>query len=361
MKAKPLPQDIAELTSLRFFASLYVILFHTFDNLIYTKDLGTGFFKKGSLGVDLFFILSEFILMHVYYEKYRKNRFFYLNFMINRFARVYPLHLFMIGCFLVLYAIAIQFNVIKNPEGMNWSHLPFHLLALHAWGFTDWHSWNFPSWSISAEFFAYLAFPLFLMIARVPAFIGLALTYIVFAAISFVLCGYGVRFTSLMYNFGILRIAVEFAFGVFLYRISNDYTLGKTATVSALGACLAALLVCLHYYVSDLLIIPLICGIVFLVSQLSKLAGGNMLRSKALIYLGQISYSTYMVHYFVQLVFISLATRLLKIHEVMGVIPWIAMITAIYTSSALTHRFIELPARRLIKSYSEGKLAVTSG
>ncbi|MDP1171590.1 hypothetical protein, partial [Klebsiella pneumoniae] len=44
---------------------------------------------------------------------------------------------------------------------LSWSSLPANLLMLHAWGLAPVAGWNHPSWSISAEWFAYLCFPLF--------------------------------------------------------------------------------------------------------------------------------------------------------------------------------------------------------
>src|SRR5262249_6282770 len=49
---------------------------------------------------------------------------------------------------------------LNNPQEWQWSDLLWQLTLLHAWGVTASPGWNAPSWSISAEGFAYLLFPL---------------------------------------------------------------------------------------------------------------------------------------------------------------------------------------------------------
>ena len=59
------PQDLRPLTSLRFFAAMWVVLYHFWPNL---QPVRPAFVAKGYLGVELFFVLSGFILSHVYLE-----------------------------------------------------------------------------------------------------------------------------------------------------------------------------------------------------------------------------------------------------------------------------------------------------
>ena len=77
--------NIRPLTSLRFFAAMWVVLFH------YWPKLDVGFtptlVEKGYLGVELFFTLSGFILCHVYLTAFGEGRFRYGDFLWNRLAR----------------------------------------------------------------------------------------------------------------------------------------------------------------------------------------------------------------------------------------------------------------------------------
>ncbi|MBL8546206.1 MAG: acyltransferase [Hyphomonadaceae bacterium] len=137
-----------------------MLLYHFKDHL----GLGMGQFglvADGYLGVDLFFTLSGFILAHVYLTSLEGGRFGYGGFLKNRIARVYPMHLAALGAMLVLFVGATAMGAgVGSPDAFKWSDLPAHLFMVHAWGATSAVGWNFPSWSISAEWLAYLLFPL---------------------------------------------------------------------------------------------------------------------------------------------------------------------------------------------------------
>lgn len=150
---------IPALTGIRGYAALWVCVLH------YTWGWrGDGVFlaiaKSGGVGVEVFFVLSGFILTYVYAERFQIGGVGagYMPFLRARFARVYPLH------FVTLLAV-VGLSLASLPIlGANDTPYTFALnvMLLHAWGFTDTVSWNEPSWSISTEAFAYLLFPLFI-------------------------------------------------------------------------------------------------------------------------------------------------------------------------------------------------------
>src|SRR5258705_5569923 len=80
-------RDIPALTGLRGVAAFWVVLFH--------MEWGSSIpiIEKGYLGVDVFFILSGFVLMHVY-AGFETTDFDYVRFIKARIARIYPLHIF---------------------------------------------------------------------------------------------------------------------------------------------------------------------------------------------------------------------------------------------------------------------------
>ena len=81
---------IQPLTSLRFFAAMWVVAFHYWPNL---SPVLPPLVAKGYLGVELFFVLSGFILCHVYLDSVADGGFRYGSFLWARLARIYPLHL----------------------------------------------------------------------------------------------------------------------------------------------------------------------------------------------------------------------------------------------------------------------------
>ena len=85
------PADLRPITALRFAAALWVAIYAFWENL---AGVGLpGLVAKGYLGVELFFVLSGFILSHVYLQAAGEKRFSYRGFLWARIARVYPLHL----------------------------------------------------------------------------------------------------------------------------------------------------------------------------------------------------------------------------------------------------------------------------
>ena len=152
------PNDIRPLTSLRIGAAIWVLVYHFRDHLGLDLDR-LGLVAKGYLGVDLFFILSGFILSHVYLSRVEEKRFNYGSFLWARLSRIYPVHLVTLAATMAIWLVAMKMGARFDPVAFDPKVLPQHLLLIHAWGTTPSVQWNFPSWSISAEWFAYLIFP----------------------------------------------------------------------------------------------------------------------------------------------------------------------------------------------------------
>ncbi|MBM1222511.1 acyltransferase [Ponticoccus sp. SC2-23] len=339
-------EHLKELTSLRFFAALVVVLFHMFFEEASMQTAWQRLISDGHLGVDLFFMLSGFILAHVYLSQWHNSRFSYRVFLINRFARIYPLHLFMIILFIVAYRTAALLGIESGRTGEVWGDLPWHLLLLHAWGLTNQHSWNFPSWSVSAEVFAYLIFPLvlFLFGSRRPA-TALILALCLFLVLVAVVAVNGLTLTKMMYQFGILRILPEFCIGVALYLCFLKIEL--PVLVARWGSVLIVLLIAAGAIaqVPEWQIVIALGGLIFLIACLSRSPDSGVLRHPALVYLGEISYATYMVHIFVIVVVDSLP---IKQAFPAGLIH-VVTLSVIFISSVLLHHAVELPSRRILR------------
>lgn len=179
--AAPTPQagpagaepQIGALTSLRFIAALWVVLFHLqLMRNTFLKPVFTAFHPlivSGDLGVEVFFVLSGFIISYTYLERLgpRLSLAGYRDFVWARFARMWPAFAVLIGLsglwFLLgtaqhsLLAWSLQ---TRAPDFSFWG-LMKQLLMIHLWfqPFSDGASWFGPGWTVSAEWLAYLAFP----------------------------------------------------------------------------------------------------------------------------------------------------------------------------------------------------------
>ncbi|WP_299471897.1 acyltransferase [uncultured Roseibium sp.] len=331
---------IKELTSLRAFAALIVVLFH-----MYFKEGSEGFLHRmisnGHLGVDLFFILSGFILTYVYHSAWSNGSFSYRDFLTNRIARVYPLHLFVILLFLAAYQAAAILGR-SGFEGADYQALPFHILGLHAWGFTDAHAWNFPSWSISAEFFAYLLFPLaILLMLRMPANVSLVVALLIFAATHALAASQGKALTKMMYDFGILRISGEFLVGIALCQLFLENKIPVKFARPGLLVVLLGILLGVYFQVNESIIVLMLAALIFCVALLSREERSNFLRHPALVYLGEISYATYMVH-----ILVLMSARAILPASLTNILSLII----IYVCSVLLYHAVEVPARKFLRS-----------
>lgn len=115
-----------------------------------------SWFQIGRVGVTFFFVLSGFVLSLAYFERQVGTR----EYLKNRIARIWPMHLFTLCLSLPL--IWLSSGVILNS-----AFLPNLLLIHSLFPFQEFYfSYNAPSWSISTEAFFYLAFPVFLKASR---------------------------------------------------------------------------------------------------------------------------------------------------------------------------------------------------
>lgn len=150
------------LTSLRFFAALAVFLhhFHFFEHTTSPELKGLyGAFFEGFAGVTFFYVLSGFIISYSYHAQSAKRAYSTGEFLFNRFARLYPVHLLTLGIAIVAYV------GIGNLSAMDGKTLAVNALLVQAY-IPDplyYFSFNGVAWSISAELFFYLAF-IFLLV-----------------------------------------------------------------------------------------------------------------------------------------------------------------------------------------------------
>src|SRR5690606_25968570 len=105
---------------------------------------------------------SGYILTHVYKRNFFHNKlsfYQYLIFIKKRFLKIYPVHLItFIGSFIFLWLL---YKFVSPEYKLDYNLIIPTISLTHAWGITDTLGWNYPSWSISAEWFAYiLIFPL---------------------------------------------------------------------------------------------------------------------------------------------------------------------------------------------------------
>lgn len=364
--------QLPSLTPLRGIAAVWVVLYHY--GVLYFPSLNpaqhTALLNKGYLAVDLFFMLSGFVMTHVYRTRFAWGVGLrgYWTFLSARIARLYPLHLAVLGLFV---ATTLAAHMAQYAMGGPIAGIPitgfrsvmalvanlFMLQGLHA----STLSWNYPAWSISLEFMAYLVFPFVLMRvwragSRTQAFLALGLL----AALAGLAWLTRDDFNQWDGPATLLRCLPEFLLGMLLYRAYLSPTRATLLSGDAVAlALLAAVLLALHAKGPDLLVVMLFAALLMAVVS-NRGWVRTWLNSSPLIWLGEISYALYLIHSFVQHATSEVLSRGLHIqdrHELSGnssLAVLTVMIAAGLLLAAACYRWIERPGQR----YLRGALAM---
>lgn len=235
---------LAGLSWLRFMLALYLVIFHTIKNYQNIPDWILAATSAGYVSTSLFFILSGFILTHVYYGPQGHLKTTKTNFLVTRFFTLYPLHL--LGFFLAALIMFLQYMAVGHvlvasdlPLYQNSSsreefiaiaiHAPevllnalLHLLTLHAWN-PLYSTFNIPSWSISALIFFYVTFAFsgkYLLKLKKPFFwlILLNILYLIPPLYFIYINDYGSIATGILHTNPLVRVP-EFLSGVLLHAV----------------------------------------------------------------------------------------------------------------------------------------------
>lgn len=312
-KARAPGSQLPSLTSLRGLAALWVVLYHYSVQCFPSLDVThfTHFISKGYLAVDMFFMLSGFVMTHVYYRVFANTesiKLHYRSFLVARVARLYPMHVFVLFLFVTT---ALTSQMMASSATGTFLGIPWNgpelitaavanvlmLQGLDAGKL----SWNYPAWSISVEFMAYLVFPLILPIIWRASNRGkLVLALILVIALLWLAFLTKDNFNQWDGPITLLRCMPEFLLGTLLYhayRMNAQNTLINGDAVT-LGIIVAVLL-CLHFGAPDLLIVALFAALIpIAVANTGRLSEAANVRP--LMWLGEISYSLYLIHGFVE-------------------------------------------------------------
>lgn len=363
MQTKELPS----LTPLRGLAAVWVILFHYgVAYFAFHFEQFSRLFNRGYLAVDMFFMLSGFVLSHVYWKTFASDEAIqlkdYWNFISARIARLYPLHLFNLSLFVTAalafslygYIAAGKLEAIPLHGPRSLTALAANLAMLQGLDAGD-LAWNYPSWSISIEFLAYFLFPLVLPLIALAGkrrrllFAGLALCCLcLFAYLA------GGDFNQWDGPITLLRCLPEFIIGALLYAAFKEaFWPDWLRRDAVLAVILCGMLLLLQFRTPDLLAVIGFPAVI-LAAVMNDGRAAPILNCAPLVWLGNISYSLYLAHGFVQFV----TSRLLAsegvqnaadLSDLTSVGLFVAMVGATLLMAAFTYRGIEVNGRTQVR------------
>jgi peptidoglycan/LPS O-acetylase OafA/YrhL len=366
-------KEVRSLTGLRGGAALYVVFYHFLFAIPMSGVLST-LVAHGYLAVDLFFVLSGFVMTLNYAELFRDGFSVsaFWKFLGRRIARVYPLYFAATLCAALFLALGMEVSTSYakvHLDSVLFRNLLMNLLMLQSWWGSSGYSIDGPAWSISAEWAAYLVFPVFLWIgfnasswkARTGTIIaGLGLVALNFLSPRFLqnpprpIAPFDIY--APYHSGAILRCLPEFFIGVFIARIFTQSVYPRLWTRRYVAESIAvalALLLCFRN--TDLFVVLLVPFFILSLTSETSLPG-RFFGSLPIYHLGTLSYSIYLIHELLSPM-VRATRQLLDLHHVrhgqtVAAIP--ALILTYILSRAAFH-YIEAPGRRILRNYFEGR------
>ena len=309
----PSPRRYPLIDLLRGFAALLVLFYHVLALRPWPGFPEGGLAalpRTGWVGVDLFFVISGFVIAHAAMAGQAAGGAWRRDFAERRLRRIMPLYLASLAAYLFLV----------NPEVLRWAWMPVvHLLSHLGFVHNLWHethgSINSPSWSVGLEMQFYLLMALATpWIARAPVWklfsvwAGIALAWRLGSTWVYP-PGTSQPIFQFIYASQLPGTLDEFVFGICIARLLRDGFLTYSARRLALWAAAAVLLLGAaawsvpaeaDYWHSRAAIVlwrPLACaGFAALLACLVMLPGDGGLFTRPLRYLGEISYGIYLWH-----------------------------------------------------------------
>lgn len=301
--------EIPSLTAFRGWLALWVVIYHYWNDVLClfpATEALSPFVQVGHMAVPAFFILSGYVLAYNYADQFRTlRRAQMLRFVALRLARIYPVHLVTLLAVLAMVLFSRARGWPLTDAGYSARDFVLNLVLAQTWGPHFQLNWNYPSWSISSEWFAYLLFQLLTPYGfhQVRTRRQAAVILVGCFAASVCVLIYSVPFRWL------LVVVPTFCAGMALHRL-----IGRAAPLaSAWGGWLplvlaAAVPLCCYLRPGWLVTLTLLCSFLAIIAALVLTRDRQSLlwTSAGAVYLGEVSYSLYMSHTLAQKVLYKL-------------------------------------------------------
>ncbi|WP_213308154.1 acyltransferase family protein [Paraburkholderia sacchari] len=339
------------LEGLRGIAALIVVLYHMAILSPYA-----GVIQNGYLSVDLFFVLSGYVICSAYGSRLT-NSHEVSRFLIRRFGRLWPLHVI---SFVLYYALLCLHSVLSKQPAVLPTMAEFASLLTMTTGFNlfDHNIGNVVTWSAGDELYVYALFAAVCMTLRKRSSVFFAVLsiigFVIILRVDAESCLNHGPCNDLTYSFGWARCLTSYFLGALLARHKDALNFLTSPQWQIVGAVATLALV---QFAAVVPAIAFAAPIVFalLIASLTRDRGpmATLLRTRPMQYLGEVSYALYLSHsifgiYFVNLVFLPARNHF----------AWQAACCAgyIFASLALAHflhRYIEVPVRERINAWGD--------
>ncbi|MDD2101077.1 acyltransferase family protein [Pseudomonas putida] len=340
-----------DIQGLRAIAVLGVIFFHLNKNW-----LGGGF-----IGVDIFFVISGYLITNIILQKKHNKNFSFYNFYINRARRIVPAYLALLAVTSLLMAILLiprDFDTFNDSlkSALYFNSNSFFAAQHDYFAPTAYEQPLLHTWSLAIEMQFYLLLPIILMLTpkRILTPLLATITIILFAYAEFQL-QQNLRQTT---YFSLSSRIPEFLIGSLAVLISPHREISRrTSNITALAGTTAVLLS--FFLITEsmsfpgILALPSCIGVALLLTRQKSIVN-RLLSCPPLVLLGALSYSLYLWHWPI------LATmRYIHGSYELDLLSGVAFATLTLGCAYLSYHYIELPFRE--RSYKRSKLVRAVG
>jgi peptidoglycan/LPS O-acetylase OafA/YrhL len=326
----------------RLLAAFLVMAYHFCHYAPENREAIVAWFERLMPLLDMFFMVSGVLIFQRYGGRVLTVE-GYKAYLIRRLARLYPLHVLTTG-FFVLVGFAVVAGLVQSngaQDGMeryNWAQLPSNLFLVQAWGFSDALTFNYVSWSISAEWFCYILLPVIAFADKKGGVAGMAvlLCAVLVALESLVSTGM-MPYESWMKasTWGAYRAFADFIMGAIIIRSAQGSSLSLKSPWPAWALILIA---CIGMQAgwAPYLSLFLIAVALFLAAVSEKNAPQRSAWLDFFAPLSAVSFGIYLWHPIFEAIFISWFWR--QYAEPSGVIGFYAYLMLPMALTALTAR-----------------------
>ena len=334
--------------------------------LVFCFHLKIPGFNGGYIGVDIFFVISGYLITSIYFiEKDKNNKFNFLNYFEKRLFRLFPSLIFVILLSLFFgYILLSPLDLIEISKSAVYSILflsnIYFFLDSSYWANLNEYKFFIHTWSLGIEMTFYILMPFFLFLIysfnNKVKFLICLLTILISIFLIIFLISKGptiesLKFFGLFYGKEVSDILFylipfrffEFLFGSLIYFLPEkkfDQKIKQFFFLVGLGLIFYSIYLLSpdHKYQNLLVVLSLIgSGLIIYFKDASHV--NKLLNNKIAIFIGLISYSLYLVHWPMISYF-----KYVLINEISLIMKLIIIILSILTSF-LIYKFIEIPFR----------------
>ncbi len=342
------------LDALRFVAALYLVMFHFATYAPVRLYEWLPVLNNGFMATNLFLILSGFILTRLHAQELQQGKLSSLRFLARRLVRIWPGHLVVLSAFVAMVLVMRLLKMpVNDPLRYDFGALLPQALLIHAWGIPSELSWNYPTWTLSALVFCYLAFPLLIHLTCNPRypiwwlfgslallqpldFLGTLIT--------------GESLPAVPIWLGILRALPLFLVGVSMARVDSLKRSRRQHSGFNVALSLCSGFTLLQLWLdSPLWIVGVNALVVLLAAHASTTPHLKVIGQK----LGDLSFSLYLIHFLVATVWFTGGWRVLQLSARADAwqawLLWLMAFPVTFVFAGLFMKFVDQPLQRRLR------------